>query len=129
MCNNTADRKSCFLYCSPIGLVQTYAQGVRINFFFFFFLLNCFWRNRSPNCLNSPLPPLRGQPTGKCHPRWQPIEGLAVHCRLGRLVDSNPGLQFHNLVSLRMSHHCSGLIYAVLIYQKNIFRSNNKIQK
>jgi hypothetical protein len=31
----------------------------------------------------------------------------AVHCRLGRLLDSNPGLQFYNLVSLPMSHHCS----------------------
>jgi hypothetical protein len=31
----------------------------------------------------------------------------AVHCRLGRLLDLNPGLQFHNLVLLPMSHHCS----------------------
>ncbi len=31
----------------------------------------------------------------------------AVHCRLRRLLDSNPGLQFYNLVSLPMSHHCS----------------------
>ncbi len=31
----------------------------------------------------------------------------AVHRRLGRLLDSNPGLQFYNLVSLPMSHHCS----------------------
>jgi hypothetical protein len=23
----------------------------------------------------SPLPPPRGQPTAKCHPRWQPILG------------------------------------------------------
>ncbi len=57
--------------------------------------------------LHSPLPPLRGQPTVKCHPRWQPISGLVVHCRLGRLLDSNPGLQFYNLMSLPMSHHCS----------------------
>jgi hypothetical protein len=42
---------------------------------FFFFLLNCFWWNRSPYCLYFPLPPLRGQPTAKCHPRWQPISG------------------------------------------------------
>jgi hypothetical protein len=28
----------------------------------------------------------------------------AVHCRLGRLLDSNPGLQFYDLVSLPMSH-------------------------
>ncbi len=40
----------------------------------FFFFLNCFWWNRSPFCLYSPLSPLRGQPTGKCHPRWQPIK-------------------------------------------------------
>jgi hypothetical protein len=64
------------------------------------FFLHCFCWNRS-------LPPLRGQPTGKCYPRWQPIQGLAIHCRLGRLLDSNPGLQYHNLVSLPMSHHCS----------------------
>jgi hypothetical protein len=31
----------------------------------------------------------------------------AVHCGLGRLLDSNPELQFYNLVSLPMSHHCS----------------------
>jgi hypothetical protein len=31
----------------------------------------------------------------------------AVHCRLGRLLDSNSGLQLYNLVSLPMSHHCS----------------------
>ncbi len=40
-----------------------------------FFFLNCFWWNRSPYCLYFPLPPLRGQPTAKCHPRWQPISG------------------------------------------------------
>ncbi len=61
-----------------------------------------------------PLPPLRGQPTVKCHPRWQPISGLAVHCRLGRLLDSNPGLQFYNLVSLPMSQHCS-LVFIFLV--------------
>ncbi len=38
-----------------------------------FFFLNCFWWNRSPYCLFSPLPPLRGLPIAKCHPRWQPI--------------------------------------------------------
>jgi hypothetical protein len=72
-----------------------------------FFFLNYFWWNISPYCIYSPLPPLRGQPSAKCHPRWQPILGLAVLCRLGRLLDSNPGLQLHNLVSLPMSHHCS----------------------
>ncbi len=55
----------------------------------------------------SPLPHPRGQPTAKCHPRWQPVLGLAIHCRLGRLLDSNPGLLFHNVASLPMSHHCS----------------------
>ncbi len=72
-----------------------------------FFFLNYFWWNISPYCIYSPLPPLRGQPSAKCHPRWQPILGLAVRCRLGRLLDSNAGLQLHNLVSLPMSHHCS----------------------
>ncbi len=32
----------------------------------------------------SPLSPLRVQPTVKYHPRWQPIQELAVHYRLGR---------------------------------------------
>ncbi len=59
-----------------------------------FFFLNYFWWNISPYCIYSPLPPLRGQPS-------------AVRCRLGRLLDSNPGLQLHNLVSLPMSHHWS----------------------
>jgi hypothetical protein len=46
---------------------------LELNFIFFF--LNCFWWNRSPYCYYFPLPPLRGQPTAKCHPRWQPISG------------------------------------------------------
>jgi hypothetical protein len=75
--------------------------------FYTFFFLNCVWWNRSPCCLYFSLPPFRGQPKAKCHPRWQPISGLAVHCRLGRLLDSNSGLQFHNLVLLPMSYHCS----------------------
>jgi hypothetical protein len=41
------------------------------------------------------------------HPRWQPISGLAVYCRLGRLPDSNLRLQVFNLVSLPMSPHYS----------------------
>ncbi len=51
---------------------------------FLLFFLNCFWCHRSPYCLYSRLPPLREQPTVKCHPKQQPIKGLAVHCRLGR---------------------------------------------
>ncbi len=65
------------------------------------FLPLLFWWNKSPYCLYSPLPALRGQPTAKCYPRWQ------LHRRMGRLQDLNPGLQFHNLMSLPMSHHCS----------------------
>ncbi len=37
--------------------------------------------------------------TAKCYTGWQPIQGLAVHCRLGTLLVLNPGLRFHNLVS------------------------------
>jgi hypothetical protein len=73
----------------------------------FFFFLVVFGGREVLIILHFPLPPLRGQPTVKCHPRWQPISGLAVHCRLGRLLDSNPELQFYNLVSLQMSHHYS----------------------
>jgi hypothetical protein len=75
-----------------------------VNIFFF---LIVFGGTEVLIILHFPLPPLRGQPTVKCHPRWQPISGLAVHCRLVRLLDSNPGLEFYNLVSLPMSHHCS----------------------
>jgi hypothetical protein len=57
-----------------------------------FFFPNFFWWNRSLYCLYPPLPPLRGQATAKCQPRWLPISGLVVHCRLGKLLDSNPGL-------------------------------------
>ncbi len=72
-----------------------------------FFSLIVYGGTEVPIIVHFPLPPLRGQPTVKCHPRWQLISGLAVHCRLGRLLDSNPGLQFYNLVSLPMSHYCS----------------------
>ncbi len=72
-----------------------------------FFFLNCFWWYRSPYCLYSPLSPIRGQPTEKCHHRWQPIQGRTFHFRLGRLLDLNPWPQFHNLVLPPMSHHCS----------------------
>jgi hypothetical protein len=37
------------------------------------------------------------------HPRWQSIQGLAVHCMLGRLLESNLGLQVYSLVSLPLS--------------------------
>jgi hypothetical protein len=55
-----------------------------------FFSLNCLWWNRSPFRFYFPLPPLRGQPTAKCHPRWQPVEGLAVHGRLGEIARFEP---------------------------------------
>jgi hypothetical protein len=32
---------------------------------------------------------------------------FAVHCRLGRLPDSNPGLQVYSLALLPISHYCS----------------------
>ncbi len=86
------------------GLNQIIPSWLQWNSFFF---PNCFWWTEAPFCIYSPLPPLRGQATVEYHPRWQPIQGLAVHCRLGRLPDSNPGLQVYSLVSLPMSHHCS----------------------
>ncbi len=84
-------------------------------------ILNYFWWNISPYCIYSPLPLLRGQPSAKCHPKWQPILGLAVLCRLGRLLDSNPGLQLHNLVSLPMSHHCSRGSMHVVEHHDDLF--------
>ncbi len=100
-----------------------------------FFFLNCFWWIRSPYCLYSPLLPLIGQPTVKYHPRWQPIWGLAVHCRLGKLLDSNPGLQFYNLASPPMSHHWilipddqkTSQIKPMILLQ-NVPRQNDPIQ-
>ncbi len=51
--------------------LKTFLSSFLIDFIFF----NSFWWNRSPYCLYFPLPPLRGQPTAQCHPRWQPISG------------------------------------------------------
>ncbi len=89
-----------------------FSQIPRISLYFFnillFFSLIVFGGPQAPFfCIYSPLPPLRGQPMLEYHPRWQPIQGLAVHCRLERLLDSNPGLQVYSLVSLPMSPHCS----------------------
>ncbi len=77
----------------------------------YYFFLDCFWWTRSPclYCIYSPLPPFRGQPTVKYRPRWQPISGLAVYCRLGRWPNSNPGLKVYNLVPLPLSHHYTQL--------------------
>jgi hypothetical protein len=56
-------------------LLDTFPSESWHNLGISFFFLNCFWWNRSPYCLYFPLPPLRGQPTAKRHPRWQPISG------------------------------------------------------
>jgi hypothetical protein len=61
--------------------------------------------------------PLR-QPTVEYHPTWQPIQGLAVHGRLGRLPDLNPGLQVYCLLSLPMSRHCSLSIVELSLEEK-----------
>ncbi len=42
---------------------------------FFYFFIFFIFLSRSPYCLYFPLPPLRGQPTAKCHPIWQPFSG------------------------------------------------------
>jgi hypothetical protein len=70
-----------------------------MNIFFLYF----FGGPEALFSIYSPLPPLRGQPTVEYHPRWQAIQGLAVHCKLGRLPDSNPGLQAYSLVSLPLN--------------------------
>jgi hypothetical protein len=80
----------------------------------YFFFLSCFLWNRSPflYIFSSAAP----QRTAYSEMPSQIASHLrtAVHCRLGRLLDLNPGLQFYNLVSLPMSttapimsHHCS----------------------
>ncbi len=113
--NQSQDRKRDTLKLTVCYVVNSVPKVKSAPWTLFFFLI-VFGGTEVPIILHFPLPPLRGQPTVKCHPRWQPISGLAVHCRLGRLLDSNPGLQFYNLVSLPMSHHCSleqwpGIIY------------------
>ncbi len=40
---------------------------------YIFFSLIVFGGTEVPIVYIFPLPPLRGQPTAKCHPRWQPI--------------------------------------------------------
>jgi hypothetical protein len=39
-------------------------RPIQISFFFLYFFVFS---------INTPLPPLRGQHTAKCHPKWQPI--------------------------------------------------------
>jgi hypothetical protein len=90
--------------------------------------LNSFSWTRSPFLyLFSAAPlPLRGQPTVKYYARRQLMFGLAVHYRLERLPDTNPGLQVSSLVSLPLSHCPSQLTtsttYLLLIlFAINIF--------
>jgi hypothetical protein len=72
-----------------------------------FFFLNCFWWNRSPYCLYFSSAAAQRIAYSKVPSQMAAHHRTAVHCRLGRLLDSNPGLQFYYLVSLPMSHHCS----------------------
>jgi hypothetical protein len=44
---------------------------------------------------------------GSAIPDDSPSKDWQTTVALGRLLDLNPGLQYHNLVSLPMSHHCS----------------------
>ncbi len=96
-----------------------------------FFVLNCFWWNRIPYCLYFPLPPLRGQPTAKCHPRWQPISGqqstvgwgdcwiqtqdcsFTIWCRYqwATTAPIEPPLLPMSHHCSQMSHHCSTETY------------------
>ncbi len=89
-----------------------------VHLLYCFFSLVVFVGPEVPFYIYSPLPPLRGQPTVEYHPGWQPIQGLAVHCRLGRLPDLNLGLQVYSLVSLPMSHHCSPA--CCIVFEVNI---------
>ncbi len=73
-----------------------------------FFFLNNFWWNRSPYCLYFPLPSLRGQPTAKCNPRWQPISGQQSTVGWGdgfepRTAVLQSGLQYYNLSAVLQS--------------------------
>jgi hypothetical protein len=80
---------------------------VHVNVNAKFFLRNCFWWTRKPFLyLFSFATPQRTSDV-KYHPRWPPIKGLAVYCRLGRLPDLNPRLQVYSLVLLPLSHHYS----------------------
>jgi hypothetical protein len=84
-----------FLFCQ---LVTFYEDNIT-SFFLrsvnkMFFSLIVFGGPEAPFRIYSPLPPLRGQPIVEHYPRWQPIQGLAVHGRLGKLLDSNPDCRF-----------------------------------
>jgi hypothetical protein len=57
----------------------------------FFFSLIVFGGTEVPIVYIFPLPPIRGQPTAKCHSQMATHLMTAVHCGLGRLLDSNPG--------------------------------------
>ncbi len=51
-------------------------------------------KQKSPLFVFSSADPQRTAYSEVPSPKWQPIHGLAVHCRLGRLLDLNPRLRF-----------------------------------
>ncbi len=56
------------------------------------------------------------QPTVKYYPRWQPIIGLTVHCKLG-IARFEPGTQLFCLVLLSVSHRYSS---TKILYSQNL---------
>ncbi len=69
-------------------VVPTTTAAVPVFFFLYFFFLHMFLANHGTSgsffIIFSSVAPHRGQPSAKCHPRWQPTRGLAVSCGLGR---------------------------------------------
>jgi hypothetical protein len=89
-----------------IGIAGTTCESCQASPAYLLLFVCCFWW-REAHLFFSPPQLFRGQPTAKYHPRWQTILGWAVHPGLGRLPDSDLGLQVNGLVSLPVSHHCS----------------------
>jgi hypothetical protein len=81
-------------------ILDSCGYSVSLDTFFFFL---CFWRTSSSFFVTfSSVTPRRGQPTAKCHPRWQPNSRLAVSCELPRLSLSHhtPGWMCWKILSV-----------------------------
>ncbi len=80
--------------------------GIGVNFFFFFSLY-VFWRTSGPFfTILSSVAPHRGQPTAKCHPRWQPTRRWASAVGWGD-AGFEPGTAGQQSGALPLSHHAS----------------------
>jgi hypothetical protein len=80
---DTADGGKIIIYVVPFrecAFVPYFSGSLRYFFFLCMFLVNQWFIF----AIFTSVAPHRGQPTAKCHLRWQPIRRLAVSCGLGR---------------------------------------------